>query len=568
MTRHLSHKAKLAIIVLLISVSTVFILKNRRGEYSNENLTLSKQSAERKARTPAHGKRATFENALSYQKSLDSDAFKVIQDSILNANSTEELIAMINSLENPNDSLAIIGPLFAKLAKEDIELAFSYSKLLTNQKVEKWSRACIIATVAESDPENAIKLARTRDPDSLSLHMENIFRLWATKDPEMALKSWAQISTSEKLSSGKLIIETWAARDPKSLLQFYNANRNFDLSKDAVFFALKELATKDMAYALGYLDKSNIGETKLDLLKMIVSQSNTKESSSLLVSWISANTSGEMKASLMKAIIPKVGKYDLSLAISMIGDIPSEDGRGFIISNLIADRFDSSIPLSSLELLTGFGDKHDRDLALDAIFVKWAQSDPLAALKFSIASTNENEKSATAKILNTWAAKDPFAVIEWINNGENFSNLTGSGLDISYIIGKAAALDPKKAATLIASQNSLQAPDSFEAMERVTYHWAKKDPEAAAIWLKSNSNSPAERTRLYTVFVGSWMGYDSLSASKWVSGMSPGAEKDGAIVALVEGAAGHEPEIAYGWALEIENQKLRERMINSIPAIK
>lgn len=97
----------------------------------------------------------------------------------------------------------------------------------------------------------------------------------------------------------------------------------------------------------------------------------------------------------------------------------------------------------------------------------------------------------------------------------------------------------------------------------VTAFKAQEDPLLAARFLESLPPNKIN-SRYYAYLAGQWYQQDGLAASKWVSELPTGREKDTAIMILTSEIAAGDPATARTWAESISDEFLRAKALQAV----
>ena len=214
--------------------------------------------------------------------------------------------------------------------------------------------------------------------------------------------------------------------------------------------------------------------------------------------------------------------------------------------------------------------RYDRRAALDILFSRYAELDPLAALNYFLQIDLDIDDLVLPALFSEWAKKDPAAAIAASNQMSNVRLRKVAGDAIlrvaahndpgtlkavaaelvdrhdtkwieSEIIGIQANYQPVVALEE-ALRKSRQAGGQ-DAIWRVGYVWARNDPEAALAYA-SNITNARQRQHFVNAVTGRWMDEDPQTAMQTLLALPAGNDRDSILINAVAGFAKTFPEDA------------------------
>jgi hypothetical protein len=244
----------------------------------------------------------------------------------------------------------------------------------------------------------------------------------------------------------------------------------------------------------------------------------------------------------------------------------------------------------------------DKERLLGMAIVKWGQDDPPAAAQFlgeiypdaSTRLANPGAKDgdlliSTRALAENWGAAAPQAALDWFQKKQQPENLVA----IQHVIIGWWRKDPKAAAAylrthvgtpgertvagMMSGPMALEDPAlaaqwidwmKEERMRRrvrlgIAESWATHDPKAAAAWSKGLAGKEGEDA--IAVVAGVWGSQDSAAAEKWIDSLN-GHARDTAIRGYATTAARTNPQLALTWITKMEERERRTRLAKSIAA--
>jgi hypothetical protein len=210
-----------------------------------------------------------------------------------------------------------------------------------------------------------------------------------------------------------------------------------------------------------------------------------------------------------------------------------------------------------------------------ALYQKWVEQDPSAALAHALAQKGKNRTSALSIALSAWGTKEPYETIAWMEgHGNSKETQSGAYAAMRAIAGEdpAAALalfekyrkslmpgtnsgflysiwaekDPRAAAT--SAMTIPNAQDRDYALQALASTWANEDPQAAWKW-GNELERARDRDAVLRSVIGAIVGEgDTTRAIAFLETMEPGRGRNSALERIVSSLAATDPEAAFDLA--------------------
>lgn len=246
------------------------------------------------------------------------------------------------------------------------------------------------------------------------------------------------------------------------------------------------------------------------------------------------------------------------------GEEPLDRNRALLayIDQLAPGDFEAAV-----EHFRSLGITESRMGEYSMLLAAWAKADPLAALTY--AQANTNNRFAANTILTTWAFTDPQAAIRWAE-----ANHQGEGANpyLAGIIRAIGGSDPQRATELLAGMpRSRERREALDAMlphlltqgAEATQAWisgltdetlrngamlssadklAAMDPAGTAAWLLANPGEASQR-RMDDVY-SEWARKDEQAAMNSLAALPSGESRSSALRGVVSSVAIKDPKAA------------------------
>lgn len=155
------------------------------------------------------------------------------------------------------------------------------------------------------------------------------------------------------------------------------------------------------------------------------------------------------------------------------------DEHKTILRHLLFGRLVEIDPVSTMDLVKGFGENHRHDYYLLAI-KGWANLDPQGAARYlegEAISIDDTWSVAARAVASEWAKFDVTQALHWAKGLPKHREST-----ISAVLTEMAIQSPEKALSMI---EAMDLSDPQEAYAAIAYHYSSKDFAAAKAWISS-----------------------------------------------------------------------------------
>lgn len=280
--------------------------------------------------------------------------------------------------------------------------------------------------------------------------------------------------------------------------------------------------------------------------------------------------------------------------------LPSSDYRRSRMIRSLLSQLAETAPSEALALAGEIGSLRETERARVAILEVWATNDPVAALNWAETElSNEPLRSQSSQLLaiyRGYAKTNPQAAfsaalamktegtgqarvqlyaleeiieqqiengglldaklqVEMLEDGSIKNNL------LSELVDEWASFDPEGAAAYV---DSLGDKVSGSIKARLLGEWAENDPAAAAAWLSNKEVDENTLSRASTAIIREWTRYDMAASAEWLNSQPTSPALDRAVMSYTYRAVQEDPESAMTWAESIDNDWMRNRMMQHV----
>ena len=237
----------------------------------------------------------------------------------------------------------------------------------------------------------------------------------------------------------------------------------------------------------------------------------------------------------------------------------------------------------------------ERLLSQQLMMTRLAQIDPLMALSYAGALSEDQRRTSESTVLGTWTKTAPvgaaayftqhaddFGLLDagqrgaaetiaaqWAQTNPTAALQWAQGLPeevradaMAPIITRLSAQNPDRAIAVINA--SAEGSQRTEMLQSLVTERGRLAPQETADWVRGIPDAQDQGNAAASL-VNSWMQTDIASAAEWVKSLGEGPVRDAAVRTLLESPQLRQsPELAALWASSIEDDALREQVFNII----
>jgi hypothetical protein len=200
-----------------------------------------------------------------------------------------------------------------------------------------------------------------------------------------------------------------------------------------------------------------------------------------------------------------------------------------------------------------------------AIYEGYAKLNPQAAFTKALAMPASNsaeqrlQAEALEEIIDTQIQNGDLLQaklqVELLEDGPTKTSL------LNELVDEWASFDPQGAAAYVESMGDAVSESVKTAL---LGEWAESDPAAAAAWLSAREVTEETLSRAATAIIREWTRYDMAASAEWLNAQPDSPSLDRAIMSYTYRAAQEDPANAMTWAESIDNEWMRNRMMQHV----
>ena len=373
-------------------------------------------------------------------------------------------------------------------------------------KVQEDERAINLAAAEKGD-------SRTKATSTLQGFRERITKAKAEKEREKRMALLAEaVQTLDPSQIREALAEVEAMKDER----FQTRLRNMLLSR---------WGESDPKAALAYIQGLNLdgGSFPFDVVKSVISSWAEKDFTAAKA-WVEGLPPGTYRRrSAMGDLAFALAQKDPAAALSLARSLPGDDGQRFLSGAL------NGWCLKDAEAAIAYAVQlPDVGFTLVYMFDKIASKDPDKAIKMLEKIPSENQQNeALRKIGLRWAISDPNAALDWAN--QQTDPKVKSEI-LQGVIGGMAQKDPERALELA---QSLPANEREGRIDYILGVLSESDPEGAVGYAM---NLPSNKSKNFNVsrLAGQWISSDPQGALGWFDSLTDPKLKEQVAGAMID----------------------------------
>jgi hypothetical protein len=444
--------------------------------------------------------------ALAAVQGLDTNSFRQagIQSVLANWASDDPAAALaaakslnLGAQLNPD-----LDAIYTSWAQRDPAAAFAALDQVANVNARNNLAGTILQTMADSDPNGALKLLLTLPEGAQNAPpypVNSIFSRLAMQDPAAAVQSLSQLQGGAMRERAiTCIADDWADADPANAISWANSLSNPADRDNALLNAVRHVSGQDPVAAANDLSLIPDVNQRNQAMSEVLGHWTDSDPAAAL-KWVQNNTSGNAQTMALTQIVQGVADTDPMGAMAVVQQMPDNPSRDNLLFQTIGQWSDAD-PAAAMQWaktnLSGADQTTATTIALNGLI----QTDPAAGGEMVAAmSDTPDRNNLINQVANAMAGEDMDSAIAWINSVPNLSDQTKDGA-LQNVLSQLTQSDPAAAAQKLQSLNldpSVGANANLiqNLSGRIADSWAQGDPDAALAW-SENLTDPARQNAL------------------------------------------------------------------------
>lgn len=414
--------------------------------------------------------------------------------------------AWLSALADENMAARLAPPALAALAEKDPARALALARS-RGQSFLVSALSGIVNTLGRADPSGTV---RTYGPD-LWLNGGGLYMLrepltaWVNKNPAAAL-AWLVAQPRDPRYSPFGWINSFGNRTPEWRRTVADAFLNGpDQAHRAASLKpiLADWSLEHPDEALAWLDGIKDRDLRLSLLERAAGQFNVDNPARALP-LVLALPEGINRTSHLTQILSHWAKTDAPAALAWIQthDLPGVATAGYAVQGTLLAAIARDEPQTAVTEWRNLQDPKAREATLPTLIHAWAQTDPVAAVRWAEEQSRSLGKplQLDTGTISRWAGKEPEAALRWIEAWLPTQPKTTADFMAPRYFSALGGTSENRAPRADTANLLLKIKDPALRATTLTNHvreWLAKDPAAARAWIESSTAlTPAQTAAL------------------------------------------------------------------------
>lgn len=302
-----------------------------------------------------------------------------------------------------------------ELASTDLDAAKQYYEQARTPDIKQQFGSIIVASLAKSDPAEALQWARANEKDRYPYLQMSVLRTIAQTDPQLAFTEALNISNPQMRSSlVSNVLQQIAQNDPATAVAFLDQIQNRQHKIEASHNLASSWIQRDADAAIDWILNQD-EKTAQQLIQQTAANLLHRDIDAAIR--LLPRIDEQNQAMLRRQIAQKIAiNRSPSEAQTFIQQFDGEPGYAQLQASLISGMAVTDAPAAKL-LADQLTDSNARDSAYVQVIGQRAQTEPLEAARWLDNLADERLRGAAAGRLATqWYANDPVAAEHWVSN--------------------------------------------------------------------------------------------------------------------------------------------------------
>lgn len=458
---------------------------------------------------------------------------------------------------NTNLQMAGIMSTIHAWVEADLDAVIKYVEGLPNGQLRGQLSSVVLQAAAETDPERALKLAKTLPGSNAQAETRMVYSNWAMTDVDAAVKAATGIrDTRERNQAVESVMAEWAQKEPTAALDWVLAHGSEPGTSDIVQQAFTMVGVERPDLAAAYIAKLDDGSSRDGIISQVAMRW-AGEDRVAAQKWAMSLDDNDRTLAL-EGMVNSLSYDDPMAALELAKAIDDPLQRTRSVGNVItsiADRDPDDAWKRVQELEPG----KEKDEVVATIVSSLARTNPMAAAEaLTDVEDNPSLLRASGDVAREWAAIDPQSALRWLERMPEGEAKTYAS---STLAGTWVGNDPEAAAAWADTHASTK------TRRDLAVSWAQSDPQSAVEWAMTHSKTDKDGQSTFEETVSAWAALDSRRAAQWAGNLPNGKNRDGALAQISENTLYDDPETAMTYIDQISDTKTREATRGRIYAL-
>jgi hypothetical protein len=320
------------------------------------------------------------------------------------------------------------------------------------------------------------------------------FKAWAHFDPVSALRAAATFKASEaKTTAVQSIIASTDAAQAKTLAKEIQEWPADAIKREPRNSFLNSLLVKwsdlDPIDAAKFFDTLPVDTMRFQPVASVIAQNWAAIDPSAALEWVRAHSDTQGFQSAMNGAINGWWSKDHSAAEQYVA-AHAHDVSGRQMAAALTGYIFSKDPDRAKEWITQLADTETRRQAQHVLVIQMAVNDPENASEYAATLPADVRQGMLSSAINYWAASNLNAAGDWVKGLSGPARDEALGAYTYSLLRK----DPNTAAAWAVTISDSKIRD--KSLNGIATFWLHKDPSAASAWIQNSNLSVTDKKRL------------------------------------------------------------------------
>jgi hypothetical protein len=462
------------------------------------------------------------------------------------------------AIQSPaKDHADLLQPALEVWLQIDPAAALAWADSLSAGKPRAEAQGMLALFLSQTNPDLALALGAAAQTGGGPQYLTSqILEKLAGKDPlDAASRALKLPPASDRASTLQSVLRTWAEKDPGAALAWAGQLPDHRDRATASLSAIAAWGGKDApaagAYLLAHVDMADLRQNPSAVFQIADTWAGSDPAAAL--AWME-QLPGGIRSNYESRIFQAWSETDPAGAAQAALGLSSPNARNNALSSVMQNWADKDLN-AARAWFERLPDGPSRENVLSTLGNVWVQHDPRAAADFLLRQKPAGEDGSDWPLnlaVAQWAQSDPAAALAWTR-----AMPEGNQRDevVLATLRQRAQNDPAQAAAQI---DQLSPARRLIGVKDFAQNWAGADGQAAAVWAQTLPISQERETALEVV-AQTWGNEDPAAAAAWLAAQPRDAATDNATIKVVEAMAQNDPAAAARLAEGMADAALRER---------
>ena len=474
----------------------------------------------------------------------------------------EGMLAYANQLPQ-RERWSVLNQVFRAWARKDLSAARAAVETMGSPRERASALNAIINELAESDPRRALAVAGDLEarPGNSQWIYRRIFSQWAQQDGATARQAALALPEGpEKVYALSGALNEWMQTRPMEALDWLDSlemDSTIHRSRKEVF---RSFLNSDFETARQFVEREQNPLKRRTILEQLhfnnfAWQRDYAEIEGLF-DCIGTVATGQTYSNKVRGVVQAMAKSDLERAVDFTRQLGPGAARMNAL-NAIGSELAREDARRALDFVESLDYEDEKRRALGSMSWQLARYSLEGAAALAAESRDPIvQQSLAHSLASEWSNFDADKALDW---SEQLTDPKARATARNAALANLVQSDPEAAFAYI---DSLDPEAQQQAYSSTFADWARNDPEAAVEMLSQLPETlEDQRANVYRSVANAYVRFDPMAASRWISDLEAGPERDQSVRVLVNSISRTDPEAAFMWSETILDDGSRKNSL-------